>query len=137
LEGPRGIHICARPDWDFLLRSRLDILSFDAFSCGAVIVNYGSLREFLERGGVVSWGIVPTSTELLEQETVESLMALLEKLWEDLVQRGIRREKVLHQSLLAPATCNLMNADQEKTVETSFEILKELSGLIRKKYDLI
>jgi len=28
LEGPRGIHLCARPDWDFLLRSRLDILSF-------------------------------------------------------------------------------------------------------------
>jgi len=135
-EGPRGIHLCARPDWDLLLRSRLDILSFDSFSCGAVIVKYGSLKEFLDRGGVVSWGIVPTSTELLEQETVESLMALLEKLWEDLVQRGIRREKVLHQSLLAPATCNLMNADQEKTVETSFEVLKELSGLIRKKYDL-
>jgi len=28
LEGPRGIHLCARPDWDFLLRSRIDILSF-------------------------------------------------------------------------------------------------------------
>jgi len=28
LEGSRGIHLCARPDWDFLLRSRLDILSF-------------------------------------------------------------------------------------------------------------
>ena len=137
LEGPRGIHLCARPDWDFLLRSRLDILSFDSFSCGAVIVNYASLKEFLDRGGVVSWGIVPTLTELLEQETVNSLMELLEKLWAELVQRGVRKEKLLHQSLLAPATCNLMNADKEKTVERSFQVLKELSGLIRRKYDLI
>ena len=99
-------------------------------------MNYASLREFLDRGGVISWGIVPTSTELLEQVTVDSLMVLLEKLWEDLVQRGIRREKVLYQSLLAPATCNLMNADKEKTVERSFQVLIELSGLVRKKYDL-
>jgi len=100
-------------------------------------VNYVSLKEFLDKGGVVSWGIVPTLTELLEQETVNSLMELLEKLWAELIQRGVRKEKLLHQSLLAPATCNLMNADKEKTVERSFQVLKELSGLIRRKYDLI
>ena len=136
LQGPRGIHLCAKPDWDFLLRSKIDILSFDSFSCGAVIVNYPSLREFLERGGVISWGIVPTYTELLERETVDSLLGLLETFWTALIARGVGRDSLLRQSLLAPATCNLMNPDKEKTVEQAFGILRELSGTVREKYGL-
>jgi hypothetical protein len=136
LEGPAGVHLCAKPDWDFLLKSRLDILSFDSFSCGALIVNYPSLRDFLNRGGVISWGIVPTYTELLEHETVDSLMKQLETFWESLVQKGVDQEKLVRQSLLAPATCNLMNPDQEKTVERAFEWLRELSARIRSKYAL-
>ena len=136
LQGPRGIHLCAKPDWDFLLRSKIDILSFDSFSCGAVIVNYPSLREFLDRGGVISWGIVPTYTELLERETVDSLLGLLETFWTALAARGVDRDTLLRQSLLAPATCNLMNPDKEKTVEQAFGILRELSGTVREKYGL-
>jgi hypothetical protein len=136
LQGPRGIHLCAKPDWDFLLRSKIDILSFDSFSCGTVIVNYPSLREFLERGGVISWGIVPTYTELLERETVDSLLGMLETFWTALIVRGVGRDTLLRQSLLAPATCNLMNPDKEKTVEQAFGILRELSGRVRGKYHL-
>jgi hypothetical protein len=136
LERPRGIHLCARPDWDFLLRSKIEILSFDSFTCGAVIVNYSSLRDFLERGGVISWGIVPTYTDLLERETVDSLLGLLEAFWTALAERGVDHGALLRQSLLAPATCNLMNPDKEKTVEQAFRILRELSGTVREKYGL-
>jgi hypothetical protein len=136
LEGPKGIHLCAKPDWDFLLKSKLDILSFDSFNCGAVIINYPSLREFFNRGGVISWGIVPTYTELLDPETIDSLIERLESFWEGLSRKGVDRERLLRQSLLAPATCNLMNPDRERTVEKAFEMLKELSKKIREKYGL-
>ena len=136
LEGPKGIHLCARPDWDFLLRSRIDILSFDSFSCGEMIVRYDSLKGFFGRGGIISWGIVPTYTELLEEETVESLTERLETFWEDLVRKGVDKERLLHQSLLAPATCNLLSPDKEKTVEKAFDVLKALSAKIREKYRL-
>lgn len=136
LEGPRGIHLCAKPDWDILLKSKLDILSFDSFNSGAMIVNYQSLKDFLDRGGIVSWGIVPTYTELLERETGDSLIGLLETFWENLCQKGVEKERLLQQSLLAPATCNLMNQDKEKTVEKGFELLIEISRKIRKKYRL-
>ena len=134
LEGLRGVHLCAKPDWDFLLRSKMDILSFDSFNCGVVIVHYPSLKDFVERGGIISWGIVPTYTELLEQETIPSLMERLETFWEDLFRQGVDQAKLLHQSLLAPATCNLLNPDKERTVEKAFEVLKELSRKIREKY---
>jgi hypothetical protein len=136
LEGPKGLHLCAKPDWDFLLKSKLDILSFDSFNCGAVIIHYPSLRDFLNRGGMISWGIVPTYTDLLERETIDSLIKLLETFWEDLYKNGVDQERLLRQSLLAPATCNLMNPDREKTVEEAFEMLQELSRKIREKYKL-
>jgi hypothetical protein len=134
LEGPKGVHLCARPDWDFLLKSKMDILSFDSFNCGVLVINYPSLKDFVERGGVLSWGIVPTYTELLEQETSDSLMEKLETFWEDLSRKGMDSKRLLRQSLLAPATCNLLNPDKEKTVEKAFEVLKDLSRKIRKKY---
>jgi hypothetical protein len=31
LEGPRGVHLCGNPDWDFLLQSELDLISLDAY----------------------------------------------------------------------------------------------------------
>jgi hypothetical protein len=135
-EGPKGVHLCAKPDWDFLLKSKLDILSFDSFSCGAIIINYISLKDFLNRGGIISWGIVPTYTELLEQETIDSLTERLESFWEVLSQKGVDRKRLFRQSLLAPATCNLMNPDKEKTVEKAFEMLRGLSKRIREKYGL-
>ena len=134
LEGPKGVHLCSKPDWDFLLRSKIDILSFDSFNCGVVIVNYPSLKDFVERGGIISWGIVPTYTELLEQETIDSLMERLETFWEDLSRKGVDSKRLLRQSLLAPATCNLLNPDKEKTVEKAFEVLNQLSERIREKY---
>jgi hypothetical protein len=136
LEGPRGIHLCAKPDWDLLLKSKLDILSFDSFNSGAMIVHYISLRDFICRGGVVSWGIVPTYTELLERETIASMTDRLEGFWEELSKKGVDRERLVRQSLLAPATCNLMNPDKEKTVERAFDMLRELSRALREKYGL-
>jgi hypothetical protein len=136
IEGPRGIHLCGKPDWDFLLHSRIDLLSFDSFSCGPVIINYHSLRTFFERGGVVSWGIVPTYTELIETESVDSLAARIETFWDGLSAKGVDPDRLYRQSLLAPATCNLLNPDKEKTVEKAFEMLKALSEYLREKHHL-
>ena len=32
VEGPRGIHLCGNPDWDFLLNLDMDILSMDIYA---------------------------------------------------------------------------------------------------------
>jgi hypothetical protein len=63
-------------------------------------------------------------------------MEKLEAFWEDLTRKGMDPKRLLRQSLLAPATCNLLNPDKEKTVEKAFEVLRELSRKIRMKYGL-
>jgi hypothetical protein len=134
IERPRGIHLCGNPDWDFLLHQDLDILSLDAYSNGQVISCYGrSIKGFLDRGGILAWGIVPSNVEPFEKESLESLEARLENIWNALQRTGIDRNVLLSRSLISPATCCLVNPDREQTVEKAFRRVQELSQTLREK----
>ena len=137
IERPRGIHLCGNPDWEFLLNRDLDILSMDIYTNGEVFRCYGkAIRRFLERGGVLAWGFVPTGFEAFDRESQDHLMAQLEDLWPILLAAGIDREQLLTQSLLSPATCCLINPDREKTVTAAYAWLREMSQRLREKYRL-
>ena len=115
----------------------LDILSLDVYLNGAIFANYAqSIRRFLDRGGVIAWGLVPTNYEPFEAETAQSLAARLEEIWSILSSKGIDRDRLLARSLLSPATCCLVNPDGEKTVEKAFKAVQELAARLRVKYKL-
>ncbi|MBW1816656.1 MAG: hypothetical protein JRJ60_05785 [Deltaproteobacteria bacterium] len=137
IERPRGIHLCGNPDWDFLLGLDLDVLSLDIYTNAEVFASYGSsIRRFLDRGGVLIWGIVPTNFEPFSQENMDSLAGRLETVWATLAGSGIDREFLLSRSLLSPATCCLVNPDREKTVEEAFRMIKTFSERLREAYGL-
>ncbi len=135
IDRPRGIHLCGNPDWDFLLSLDLDILSLDVYSNGEVFVNYSSaIEKFLDRGGVLVWGMVPTNFEPFERENLDSLIKRLEEIWLALDKQGIDLGFLISRSLLSPATCCLVNPDGTRTVEAAFAMIGELSGRLRDKY---
>ncbi len=137
IQRPRGIHLCGNPDWDFLLNLDLDILSLDVYSNGEVFSNYAkSIKNFLDRGGVLVWGLVPTNFEPFEKENTKHLEEMLVGIWDSLGKKGIDRDFLLSRSLLSPATCCLVNQDGEKTVDKAFEMVKELSGRLRERFGL-
>ena len=138
LEGYRGVHLCGNPDWSFLLEGlNLDILSVDIYGNGHIFTRYaGEIKAFLEAGGILSWGIVPTLTGELSAEDVASLVKRLEDLWDYLAAKGISRELILDRAWLAPARCCLVNADGHATVERAFAVLREMSRILREKYGL-
>ncbi len=138
LEGPKGIHLCGNPDWSFLLETLdLDILSIDIFSNGEIFVKYiDQIRAFLDKGGIISWGIVPTLTEEYVQESVETLTRQLEQLWTYLDNHGIPVETVVRQAWLAPARCCLVNLDGTATVDQAFTVLRKISEKLKEKYNL-
>jgi hypothetical protein len=132
---PRGIHLCGNPDWDFLLNLDLDILSLDVYTNAEIFSSYaGSVGKFLDRGGIIVWGIVPTGFETFAQEEIPSLMQRLENVWKLLWSRGIDREQMLDASMLSPATCCLINPDKERTVEHAFSTVKQMADVLREKY---
>ena len=137
IDRPRGVHLCGNPDWDFLLGLDLDILSLDVYTNGEVFSSYGgSIRKYLERGGVLVWGIVPTNFEPYEKEDLDSIKKKLEDIWSVLGKGGIDLEFLLSRSLLSPATCCLVNPDGEKTVEKAFKMIQDLSNDLRDRFKL-
>lgn len=137
IDRPRGIHLCGNPDWDFLLGLDLDIVSMDIYTNAEIFSSYASsIRRFIEKGGALVWGIVPTGMEFFSKETPDSLIAQLEGVWQILSRKSIDIEYLLNRSLLSPATCCLINPDKEKTVENAFEWVNQLSIFLREKHHL-
>lgn len=137
IPGPKGIHLCGNPDWSFLFNLDLDIISADFLQWGHVITRYADeFRRFLDRGGIISWGITPTLTEELKELSTVALRGKLEEMFDYLETRNIDRLRLLRQSWLAPARCCLINLDGDKTVERSFAWLKQLSQELRSDYGL-
>lgn len=132
---PRGVHLCGNPDWDFLLNLDLDVLSLDVYSNGEVFSCYStSIQKFLDRGGLIVWGIVPTGFEAFEQEEIPSLIGRLEDIWKALWSKGIDREQLIARSMLSPATCCLVNPDKERTVERAFAAVNQMADVLKTKY---
>ncbi|MBF0303595.1 MAG: hypothetical protein HQK73_11190 [Desulfamplus sp.] len=137
IEHPRGIHLCGNPDWGFLLNLDLDILSMDVYLNGDIIVSYHKeIKRFLDRGGVLVWGIVPTNFEPFYIESMDSLKKRFVHLWDTLSKKGIDRDVLLSQSLISPATCCLVNKDGEQTVEKAFKLVSTLSRELRDMYKI-
>jgi len=132
VDRPRGIHLCGNPDWDFLLGLDLDVLFLDIYTNAEIFSAYAkSIRKFLDRGGTIVWGIVPTGVEAFEKENFQSLVSQLENVWRVLRERGIDSDLLLSRSFLSPATCCLVNPDREKTVEKAFDQIRRISRLMR------
>jgi hypothetical protein len=137
IDRPRGIHLCGNPDWDFLLGLDLDILSMDIYTNAEIFSSYAaSIKRFIDKGGVLVWGIVPTGIEFFDKENMDSLMLHLEDVWQNLTKKGIELEPLLANSLLSPATCCLVNPDKEKTVEKAFALINRLSKILKEKHNL-
>jgi hypothetical protein len=135
VDRPRGIHLCGNPDWDFLLNLDLDVLSLDVYTNAEIFASYaGSIKKFLDRGGVIVWGIVPTGFETFQKEDLPSMMQRLETVWQTLWGKGIDRDQMIARSMLSPATCCLVNPDKERTVECAFTTVNRMAEELRERY---
>lgn len=135
VDRPRGVHLCGNPDWDFLLGLDLDVLSMDIYTNAEVFGNYAkSIQRFLDKGGIIVWGIVPTGMEPFSRESRESLGAKLLAVWETLGRKGVDISQIVRQGMLSPATCCLVNPDKALTVERAFAQVRALSGSLQDRF---
>jgi hypothetical protein len=131
LDGPRGVHLCGNPDWDFLLQSKVQLISLDAYNNRQILMGYRhGFAQLLQRGGFVAWGAVPTHTYLLDAENPASLAARIRELWRGLEEEGIEPQHIIDNSLITPATCCLINPDLTATVEKAFTITREVRDIL-------
>jgi hypothetical protein len=98
-----GIHCCGNTEWTILIDSGVDVISFDAYDYAETIAYYPSqVKAFLESGGVLAWGIVPTS-EKINEESPDSLMNRLESSMNNLAGKGIDKNLIWEKCLITPS----------------------------------
>jgi len=124
-----GIHCCGNTEWTILIDAGVDIISFDAFEYAESIAYYpAQIKTYLEGGGVLAWGIVPTS-EKVNQETPESLAAKLKASIDHLANKGIDKDLIWEKCLITPS-CGTGSLSVELS-EKIFSQLSDVSQILR------
>ena len=132
--GLSGIHICANGDWEPALNSEADIISFDGYSYFDNFVLYREqLVSYLKRGGILAWGIVPTSPpDTVEAEQVETLYAKWREQLNILCSFGFTKQQIASQTLIAPA-CGTGSLSPEQALKV-LSMTRSLADQIRDEF---
>jgi len=129
-----GVHVCANADWGQLLALKeLRVLSFDAYSYFERVALFKQeVMAFLDRGGLLAWGIVPTRGEELEKMTVEILAEqwIQKAQWLEAGRAGLGR--ILESSFITPA-CGLGSVEPRQA-ELAMDLTVQVSRRLRKEF---
>ena len=134
--GLAGVHCCANTDWSVLLATKVDILNLDAYGYIENLALFpAEMRAFLDRGGVVAWGIVPNNKEIYDitpEGIAYRLNAGFTLIHDKAQSRGITimPEEFSMRSLVAPS-CGLGPTTTE-IADRIFEVLMK-TGIILKQ----
>ncbi|MHC4886989.1 MAG: uroporphyrinogen decarboxylase/cobalamine-independent methonine synthase family protein, partial [Planctomycetota bacterium] len=128
-----GIHCCGNTEWSILMDAGVDLVNFDAFEFGDTIAMYPDhVKKHLEAGRALAWGVVPTS-EVIREQTVESLVAKYEEGVANLIDKtGLDKQLILEQTVITPScgTGSMAVEDAEKV----FEMDGKVSAALKEKY---
>lgn len=102
-----GIHCCGSVDWSLALHAGPDLISLPVSA--EVSQDAVALGLFLERGGWVAWGAVPTDRPIGERH--EPHWQRLNEVWKHLTAAGCDPVRLRTQALLSPA-CGLAFHDE-------------------------
>ncbi len=132
--GLAGVHVCANTQWDMLLNSTIDIISFDAFSYFEKFILYPEdIKNFLNQGKILACGIVPTAkASLIAEQTTDGLVKMLNSQLDILSEKtDIGRDKILSQTFVTPS-CGTGSLDFE-SAKRVLELTRDVSSQIRKE----
>ncbi len=129
-EGMPGIHCCGETDIGMLVDSGVEVINFDAYDyLDSVLAAGPAVRSFVEKGGKLAIGVVPSSLphpKAVAEETVESLLARFGEVREALGGIGIDPQQLARQSFITPS-CGTSGMSVElarKSLELTVEVAR-------------
>ena len=132
IEGLKGVHCCGNTDWSILMSTSVDILNLDAYQYATSLSLYPeAVSAFLDRGGIIAWGIVPAGPAVLG-ETADSLIQRLHGAMDLLVQKGLSLDKLLAAGMITPS-CGTGSLDP-KVAERALALTADVSAKMRERY---
>jgi hypothetical protein len=119
-----GVHVCHGVDIPSMLATGPSVLSLPVNREHALAAGY--LHRFLDAGGVIAWGVVPTDGPI--PTTADRQWKRLCALWCDLVQRGVDPAMLRTQSLVSPE-CGL-GPHSPAVAERVFRLVNEVGARV-------
>lgn len=98
-----GMHCCGDTEWKPLYASGISIASMNARQ--AMTLGAKETTAFLEGGGSIAWGAVPSDGPLVDDDDL--LWRELTAAWHDLGRRGVDVDLLQHHALVTPV-CGLV-----------------------------
>ncbi len=131
--GLAGTHVCANTDWSLFFGRSLNVINFDAYTYFDRFALYRQdLVSFIERGGIVAWGIVPTmDPDTIKGENADSLVSRWRQQVEHLVGDDLSLETIFRQSIITPSCgCGTLS---EPLAERVVHLTRQVSEQLRQK----
>ena len=124
-----GVHCCGNMDWGLVARTKIDIIAFDAYFFGDKVSLYPEqISAFLDRGGILAWGIVPTSDpEEMKKIDADVLKERIDRLTNLYVEKGLAEDKTRENIILTPS-CGMGSLGSEDAA-TVLRLLSETSQI--------
>ena len=129
-----GIHVCGGTDWGLVATTDVDILHFDAAHHSREFFLYEKeLAAFMERGGWIGWGVLPTDEGVMATQTgklAEQVLRGAEKV-AGFCPPDISAEHVLKRSFISQS-CGTGTLSME-LAERCFTGAAEVSDALRSR----
>lgn len=132
--GLAGTHVCANTDWSLFFGSSVDVINFDAYTYFDRFALYREkLITYMDRGGFVAWGIIPTmEADYINQENADSLVTLWREQVKQLVGPDLSEETIFHQSIITPSCgCGSLT---EPLAERVVHLTRQVSDQLRRHF---
>lgn len=121
--GISGIHCCGRADWPAAIKSGVRILNFDAFEYfDTLAIYHEDIKGFLQGGGYLAWGIVPTSDVINAVDDVKLVEVMKSNL--ETLSAHVPSELVNSRILLTPS-CGTGSRSVDETIRI-FQLVMRL-----------
>jgi hypothetical protein len=113
VRGGLGVHCCSNTDWTFVMDLDPAVISLDTYQTATEFLLYAErAAAYLERGGVVAWGIVPADARVFAGESEGSLLARLAAI-RSVMTEYVSPALLVRQSLVTPS-CGIKFANEEE-----------------------
>lgn len=129
-----AIHCCGKCDWTVPIDSEVNIINIDGFFFAQNLSLFSNdLKPFLEQGGIIAWGVVPTlDKDALEKTGIDEMVVKFEEAIRYLTDKGIDKALLIKNSMVTPS-CGAGSVSIE-LAEKAMNLIQELSLKLKEKY---
>lgn len=131
-----AIHCCGKCDWTVPFKAEVDIINLDAYAYSQNLSVFNKdVEMFLQNGGRIAWGVVPTlDKNALQNADLQTMIGVFENAVKYLTKKGIDEKLIITNSIITPS-CGAGGLD-EALAEKAMCLTCQLSEKLKEKYNI-